>query len=102
MDDPSSWEIASRGPAGVTGRQTAGEPRNAVLQYCRSTRSMDRSIHTASTAHLTVGRIDDGIHVLLGDVTLHHDDVHRSFLPEDSKADPQSPRQVCLDFYSPE
>src|SRR5699024_2553806 len=72
MDDPVRLEVAPGRPARLTGRESVGEPLDAVAQDRRSAGGMDRAVDATSTAHRTVRGVDDGIDVLRGDVTAQH------------------------------
>ena len=81
VDDPAGRQPPGGGPARVAGRQPVREPLDAVRQDRRSAGAVDRAVDTPAAAHCPVGRVDDRIDLLLGDVTSYDVNSHDATLP---------------------
>lgn len=66
MDDQLGREVVAFGDLSFAGRAAAQSA--AFLQELWSGRMVDRAINASAAQKRSVGRVDDGIDVLLGDI----------------------------------
>jgi hypothetical protein len=80
MNDPARLEPSSSRSGGLSSRQAVRilvlPELLALSQNLGSTSSMDGSIDPSTAQQRMVGRIDDRVDVLLGDIALHEGDLH--------------------------
>jgi hypothetical protein len=69
MNDVSGLEVAAGGEAGLTGGAAPDLP--ALLQDFGTPGPVDGPIHPAAAQQGGIGGIDDGLHVLPGDIPLY-------------------------------
>ena len=81
VDDEIAGQIPRGGRDGVSGRQAVDKFLAAyaptLLQQRRSGRSMDCAVDAAAAEQFRIGRVDDRVDLLLGDVPEHGLDAHR-------------------------
>src|SRR5919106_5475628 len=85
VDHPFRWEAAGgrgyRLPCRKPVRIPFGPDPLALLEDLRSASPMNGSVHSAPTHQRRVGRVDDGIGELLGDVALDQRDARHGVTP---------------------
>ena len=78
MNDPLGTQVACCRPTGVTCGQSVGEPLDAVAQDRRASRTMNRTICTATPAHSGIRGIDYCVNLLLRDVATNRGDCQHA------------------------
>ena len=91
VDDVLGLEVAAGGELGVAGRAAAELP--ARRKDRRPAGTMNRAIDAAAAAQSAVRRVDDGVGVLMRDVTLEQLDSTR---PDGEFAHARHPPQMAL------
>src|SRR5439155_9843796 len=84
MDHPPCRKAPAGGRHGPSGgeplREALGPDLLARLEDVRSALAVDRSIDPSPSHERGIGRVDDGGHLLRGDVSLHQFDPHPAAL----------------------
>src|SRR5215210_6966303 len=85
VDDPPGGQLTGCGRDRLAGRQPAAEvsyAQGAALgEDLGTTTAVDRTVDAPTAEQRGVRRVDDGVDVLLGDVTVHGGDVHAPSIP---------------------
>ena len=76
MDDVLRRHVSRSGDLGVARR--ASPEFSACLEYGRPASAVDRAVDPAAAEQRRIGRVDNGVHRLLGQVALDHLDDARA------------------------
>src|SRR5699024_12501249 len=79
VNHPTRGKVTRGGGHRLPGRKSLYVPRGAqlptFLENLRAALPMDRPVHTSAAQERTVGRVDDRVHGLPGDVALNPGDA---------------------------